>query len=278
MGRCLTFLVGFFALAGLGHGADDIEKISSKPPADMQRADLYVWRGVKNPECVLVLTPGTNGNGEGLIRSPAWQQFAKDHRLALMGVSFASELPALHDNRGYYSAKQGSGDVLIHGIRKAFGKDLPIALFGFSAGAHFSSRFVEWKPERVITWCAYSACWWDDPQPSAITPPGIVACGEEDWRFGASLIYFKQGRAIGRPWLWIGMPKTGHSYPRSVEDFAREYFTVILKNRHLDSQKDGLWVDIDRLNQVQPGSEHPSVTGWLPDRKLYEAWKGLHLP
>lgn len=259
--------------------AQEVEKIVLPPAKDMTRADLYVWSPVRRPEAVLVLTPGTNGNGEGMIRQREWQDFAREHKLALIGVSFASPDAILHENRGYYYAALGSGELLLKGVRKAFGRELPIILFGFSAGAHFSSRFVEWKPERVITWCAYSAGWWDEPAEAKLTPPGIVACGEEDGRLGASLVYFKQGRALGRPWLWVELPKTGHSCPPAMTSFARDYFAAILKGRgRLDPKKDGQWVDVDRRERISDGSEHPTVMAWLPDTKLYDEWRNLNTP
>lgn len=259
--------------------ADAIRKFTLKPAANMHRADLYVWNPVAQPAGVLVLIPGTNGNGERMVRDLSWQEFARRHNLALMGVSFASDLARLEQGKGYYFASQGSGGLLLEGIQKAFSRDLPILLFGFSAGAHFTSRFVEWKPERVVTWCAYSAGSWDEPKAARITPPGIVGCGEEDVRLGASLVYFKEGRVLGRPWLWIAVPKTGHSCPPSVVNFVRDYFTCILKGGpKLNPKEHGLWVDIDRLEQIPEGSVHPAVTAWLPDRGLYERWKGIQTP
>ena len=51
---------------------------------------------------------------------------------------------------------------------------------------------ADWKPERVLAWCAYSASWWDEPQVAARNfPPGIVACGEEDAsNYGTSTTLF----------------------------------------------------------------------------------------
>ncbi len=271
------FLVIFSVVCPLG--AQEVEKISLRPARDMTRADLYVWSAVRRPEAVLVLTPGTNGNGESLVRQDEWQDFAREHNLALVGVSFASPDAILPENRGYYYAAQGSGELLVEGIRKAFRRDVPILLFGFSAGAHFSARFVEWNPERVISWCAYSAGWWDEPAQAKITPPGIVACGEDDGRLGASLVYFKQGRALGRPWLWVELPGIGHSCPPALTRFVRDYFAAILRSHgRLDPRVDGQWVDIDRRKQVSMGSEHPSVMAWLPNANLFESWRKLQTP
>lgn len=268
-----------FLLLAYNSRAETPTRFSLEPALGMIRADIYHVETVRNPKAVLVLCPGCNGNGEGLVADPVWQAFARKHNLGLVGLSFASELKDIHNGEGYYYAHNGSGKILLDGISKLFNRDLPVLLYGFSGGAHFTSRFVEWKPERVITWCAYSAGWWDEPKPSGIMPPGIVACGESDERLGASLIYFKQGRAAGKPWLWIGIPNNGHSPNRRVESFVRDYFEVILQNRErLDPIRTGLWVDVDKRSAVEMYviRQFPSITGWLPDAGLLDIWRSLN--
>lgn len=274
LAMCLLLIWCLFLNVGLA--TEEVEKISLSPTQEVQRADLYVWRGVASPKAVLVLCPGYNGNGEGLVRQLAWQDFARKHQLALMGLSFASEGNTYENRKGYYYASQGSGELLLAGIRRAFGQDLSILFYGFSGGAHFTSRFEEWKPERVIAWCAYSAAWWDDPVKAQCSPPGIIACGEEDSRYGASLIYFKQGRAAGKPWLWISVPKTGHSPQPAVEKFVRDYFHAVCEQKKVL----GLWVDIDKKTEanIDDIKRVPSITAWLPDRNLFSEWKGIHEP
>lgn len=197
--------------------------------------------------------------------------------MGLIGLSFASDEALLTDcGRGYYCASRGSGQILLDGIRKIYGCDLPLLLYGFSGGAHFTSRFVEWKPDRVRSWCAYSAGWWDQPQKARINPPGIVVCGDNDPRYGATMIYFKQGRAAGKPWLWISIPRTGHRPHPAIEAFVRDYFAAMLKN----SEGNGLWVDVDLETPVSESlqREQPSLTGWLPDAALFNQWKTINEP
>lgn len=270
-GMFLVFICGLLAMTG--QAADDIEKVSLPLAPDMYRADLYVWQGVKNPQTVLVLSPGYNGNGEGLIRQSQWQEFARINSLGLVGLSFASDPKLFHENRGYYYASKGSGKVLLNGIRKIYKKDLPLLLYGFSGGAHFTSRFVEWKPERVITWCAYSAAWWDEPQKTESMPLGIVACGDQDTRYGASLMYFKQGRAVGKPWLWVSLSGIGHNQSNALDGFVRKYFSAVLHN-----EPDGLWVDVDRRIEITATQAHqiPSVSGWIPTKNILADWIGIH--
>ncbi|MCC7518021.1 MAG: hypothetical protein IT578_02425 [Verrucomicrobiae bacterium] len=123
-------------------------------------------------------------------------------------------------------------------------------------------------------WCAYSAAWWEEPRRSKRRPPGLVICGEDDAaRYGASLIYFKQGRALGKPWLWLSVPRSGHRPESRVEEFVRHYFAAALNG---DSH--GVWVDLDLKRAVAEDSEPAVLTGWLPDSGLMEEWRTIHEP
>ncbi len=251
-----------------------------EPASEMTRADFYYLVAIDHPKAVLILSPGCNGSGESLARSPVWQEFAKRNHLGLVGLSYASPEKAIHDGTGYYYASKGSGDKLLEGIRKIYGKDLPLLLYGFSGGAHFTSRFEEWAPSRVIAWCADSAGWWDLPQHHTANPPGIVACGENDPRYGASLSYFKQGRAAGKPWLWLSLPKIGHQASPALEDFARKYFEAVLKRGGCSALSLGVWVDVDTKKVLSESEAKaiPSESGWLPDPSLTQDWRKIHEP
>lgn len=274
MRRAFCWVIGM-AVCGILRAETPIRHVLTPAPG-MTRAELYVV-SVSNVSAVLVLTPGCNGNGEAFAASPAWQAFAKERNLALVGVSFASELDDLHNGSGYYYAGNGSGRLLLAALDRLFVRNLPFLLYGFSGGAHFVSRFAEWKPERVAAWCAYSAGWWDEPKPSEVMPTGIVACGEEDERLGASLSYFKQGRAAGKPWLWIGVPGNEHSPDGRVEAFVRDYFSAVLGRMAEGGGKTGLWVDVETraIADEKIRKIHPTGTGWLPDAGLFSAWQSL---
>lgn len=254
--------------------ADRFEILRLEPALHMTRANLHRVATVNNPRAVLILCPGVNGDGEGLVRSPKWIEYAKENQLGLVGLSFASPLSAIHDGTGYYYVKNGSGKLLLQGIRELYGRDLPLLFYGFSGGAHFTSRFVEWNPKRVLTWVAYSAGWWDEPKKSAVIPPGIVACGEEDPRYGASLIYFKQGRALEKPWLWVSLPRTAHTASDGLDSFVMKYFAAILQDRVGASA----FLDIDRKIVVSEtdAKSYPTLTAWLPTQNLLEEWRSIH--
>ncbi|HRJ71549.1 MAG TPA: hypothetical protein PLS03_04955 [Terrimicrobiaceae bacterium] len=272
IGTFLLFAVGLpFSIAAAAEDAT----LSLRPAHGMDRAELRYVPPASPPRAVLVLCPGVNGDGGSLIQQKAWRTFAQSHRLGLVGLSFASPQHLLSGGTGYYHASQGSGDLLLEGIRTIYRCDPPLLLYGISGGAHFTSRFTEWKPRRVASWCAYAAGWWDVPRASTDSPPGIVACGEDDPRYGATLIYFKQGRAAKKPWLWVSVPKTGHTASPALEDFVREYFSQILSA----AGSPAVIVDIDRETLVPAAEDLPaSLTAVLPSCDLLDSWKKIHEP
>lgn len=275
----MNFWIPLFGLLGFcSLQADEVKKISLPLISDIQRADIYVMKLTEDPVGVLVLCPGCNGNGKDWIENPIWQDFARSNKLDLAGISFASDVSLLKSGKGYYYASQGSGKLLLDGLQKIYHREMPLVLYGFSGGAHFISGFVEWKPERVLVWCAYSAEWWAPPVQNELHPPGLVVCGEKDERYGASLIYFKQGRALGKPWLWLCAPETGHSIYPPAEEFIRNYFAAVLSQGNSNSP--GQWVDIDLKTAVESDTvdKQPSITGWLPDPKLLGEWTEVHHP
>lgn len=271
---CVLFiLLGMSSLDG-----SEIEKLSMPIISGLQRADIYILKLSPAPKGLLILCPGCNEDGRGLIENRSWQKFGRDHKLDLVGLSFTSDVQLLKDGRGYYYPRQGSGQLLLDGIRQSYHRVLPLLLYGFSGGAHFTSGFVQWRPEKVVGWCAYSAEWWPPTTLSEHPPPGLVACGEDDPRLGASLLYFKQGRAVGNPWLWLCIPHTGHSVYPPAEEFIRAYFKSILTEN--DQSDNGEWIDIDHKSRAEQNinNTQSSVTGWLPDSKLLLQWQKVNEP
>jgi pimeloyl-ACP methyl ester carboxylesterase len=275
------------AVLNCADGAEEgskILRIALSAPKDLGKAEFSCVKTVYSPTAVLVLCPGCNGDGAGYLTEPAWLEFAKERRLALMAVSFSSEPDLLRDGRGYYYASNGSGQVLLDAISTLYHRDLPILIYGFSGGAHFTSRFAEWKPERVIAWCAYSAAWWDKPKRQKHNSFGIVACGAEDSeRYGASLDYFVAGRAIGDRWTWVSIPKRGHSRSPEFEEFLRRYFAAMLKTNAPNGTvkaPDSEWRDVETkaILSSQEALQIPTVAAWLPDHVTATLWSALHAP
>ncbi|PTX98233.1 hypothetical protein DB345_05200 [Spartobacteria bacterium LR76] len=251
-----------------------VETVKVRPNEDMTRADINFASTVQNPRAVLVLCPGFNGDGMGMIKDETWQSFAMQHDLGLVSLSFASDPEVLKEKKGYPFAEKGSGTLLLNAIREHYKMDLPLLIYGFSSGAMFSELLANWMPNRVLGWAAHG-CGFAGPH-VANGVPGLVSCGERDIRYGDAMMYFKNGRAVGKPLLWLGLANLDHATSKAQESLVREFFSAVLEGKVAN----GEWVDIDRKLPIseEEANSIPSLSGWLPDRQLLARWKEVHTP
>ena len=246
----------------------------------ISKTELYHEDTLQQKNGVLILCPGMNGDGRILANEQSWLDFAKTHGLGLVGLSFSSPPDLLYGNpaKGYYYPEQGSGELLIAGLKKIYGQDVKILLYGFSGGAQFGSRFAALYPDRMLGWAAYSASFWKTPDSASPTsPPGIVACGEFDAdRYGPSFVYFQQGRRKDARWTWVSIGNVGHMRHKRFEEFVRAYFAAVLDGK-FDQAK---WLDAETK---QPTTEderllNPALSAWLPTPEVADLWLKLHHP
>lgn len=247
--------------------------------ASVVSADSYAWHAAAvrgDEQAVLVLCPGMNQDGVFFLNESPWMDFARSHQLGVVALAFKSNADQMYGKarKGYYWPDQGSGDALLAAIDKTFDKDLPILIYGFSGGAHFTSRFAEWKPSRVIAWAAYSAQFWDSPRPSETNPPGIVACGEHDGgRWHPSFSYFYEGRQLGKPWVWVSLPETGHYRHGAFEHFVRDFFTAVY-----DNTGPAAFADVESGETYEDSDEsiQRELLAIFPSDALRKAWCEVH--
>jgi len=265
--------VGFALLlaAPTGFGFETC-KLSFPPARGMTQADVWFADTANAPKAVLVLCPGMNGDGKTLVEDSKWQTFAARNHLALAGISFSSPPPQLYSDIGYTFPEQGSGDILLAAIRKRFGRDLPLLIYGFSSGAYFTEMFVNWRPNSVMAWCAHATGRYEDI-PKA-WPPGIVSCGESDGtRLGAALTHFKRGRAAGSRLLWVEVKGCEHQWPEKLNSFVQDYFFSIL-----NPSGNGIWIDVETGKNLteRAAAMQPTMSGWLPATDLLQKWTTLN--
>lgn len=265
-------------------------RVALPPAPGMTRAELTVWNHAPTgtpPKAVLILCPGANGDGGGLPGERAWRLFLETHGLLGVGLSFASPPEALRDGRGYYYPGQGSGGLLIEGVRRALAQSgipdasasplPPLYLFGFSGGAHFAARFAAWRPDLVAGWCAHSAAWWDAiaPESAARLPPGLVACGRADPRVGESFAYFARARAGGAPLAWAGLPGTDHRRCPRLERFFRSWMAALLDGGGLARRPVQVDARSGDVRRDAADSLQARLISWLPDRRLQPQYRDL---
>ena len=232
---------------------------------------LFSGQKQNDTKAVLVLVPGMNTDGAFFLKEAPWMEFAKRNNLGVIALNYSSSEEDLYQNRkGYYWPEQGSGQALLDEIKRVYGKDLPIVLYGFSGGAQFVSRFVDWCPDRIIAWCAYSAQFWDyPPKGSKLTKArGIVACGDQD------------GRKDKRPWIWVNISNTAHNRSAKFEKFVRQFFDEELAIWRGDKKPgEDVYSDISNSdNELLLLSEQQELQCPFRSKELLESWKKIQAP
>ncbi|HVX41933.1 MAG TPA: hypothetical protein VHB25_20395, partial [Gemmatimonadaceae bacterium] len=142
-------------LALPGQTLDD----SLPPGANYNLAQFRLWMppGVSKIRDVLVLVPGSNGDGREMAQDSTWQAFARRHDAAIVACRFTDKPHEQGFIENYVNVSQGTGQALLDAIarfavrtRHAEMASAPLLLWGMSAGGQFDYEFAAWKPERVL--------------------------------------------------------------------------------------------------------------------------------
>ena len=292
----LSVLVLLVALPTLRvRGASDVFDETVPPGANYDRADFRLWypADAASLRAVVVLMPGSNGDGRSMAEDAVWQAFATKNNLALVG-SRLTDKP--HDQsfiEEYVNVSQGSGQALLTALSTFAGRTkhpelatAPLLLWGMSAGGEFNYEFVAWKPERVAAFVAnkggiyYTAL----TSRAARNVPGILFIGGKDLQSRINTItgLFEVNRRGGALWALAEEPDAAHVVGRSI-DVARILFEDVLALRlngatlKTLNEKDGFIGDI-QARTFRPMGSSPTpanATAWLPTERVARAWQAM---
>lgn len=248
--------------------------------------DLAAVRGV------VVLVPGSNGDGRGMVSDADWQKFACQHQLALVGCWF-QDMP--HEKykfiEGYALASKGSGQALLDALN-AFAAtsqhdevaSVPLVLWGQSAGGQFNYEFTCWKPERVLAFVVNKGgIYYTHLAPEAARRvPGIFFIGENDLEFRKMSLYgiYAVNRRAHALWTLAVEPKAGHGVGRTPE-LARAFFAAVLPLRQPTPNAQALtalreedgWVGKLKSCEIRKGKmREDEWSTWLPSEPVAHAW------
>jgi poly(3-hydroxybutyrate) depolymerase len=272
------------------------------PGANFDKADFRLWypADAKTLQGVVVLVPGSNGDGRGEVQDTTWQRFATRHGLALVGVHLTDKPHPQNFIEEYINVSRGSGQAFLDALAafatKAKHPELaraPLLLWGMSAGGEFNYEFVAWKPERVIAFVVnkggiyYTAL---APQ-AAREVPGILFVGGKDLEFRTNTIVglFAVNRRAGALWALAEEPGAAHIVGRS-RDVAQVFFEDVLALRlgtgpntqtpsglAAISEKSGFLGDLKAKSfQAMGTSNAPGYpTAWLPTERVARAWQAM---
>jgi poly(3-hydroxybutyrate) depolymerase len=272
------------------------------PGKNYDKADFRLWypNDAGRLQAVVVLVPGSNGDGRSQVGDPVWQAFATKHRLALVGCRLTDKPHEQNFIEEYVNVSQGSGQAFLDAMGAFAGRakhselaTAPFLLWGMSAGGEFNYEFVAWKPERVAAFVVnkggiyYTAL----ASRAARSVPGILFVGGKDLEFRTNTItgLFAVNRRAGALWALAEEPGAAHIVGRS-RDVAVVFFEDVLELRLGASasandpialkpiaEKSGFLGDLKaKTFQAAADAAAPSVpTAWLPTARVARAWQAM---
>lgn len=186
---------------------------SLPPGANFDKAQFRFWAPAETGPVrgVLVLVPGSNGDGRPMAQDSVWQKFAAEQRLAIVACRFTDRAHEQGFIEEYIAVSRGSGDALLTALagfaQRSGHPELataPLLMWGMSAGGQFNYEFVAWKPERVAAFVVnkggiyYSALL----SRAAREVPGMLFIGGKDLAFRNNIIagIFAVNRRGGALW------------------------------------------------------------------------------
>lgn len=265
---------------------------------NFQLAEFRFWNPNLNDDYkgILVLTPGINRDGREAVLDTVWQKFATKHNLIIVASHFKNY--ESNDNLRYRDASKGSGEILLKSIEKYSQEisnkninELPLLLYGFSAGGQYNFEFASWKPERVISFVVNKGGYYDTAVASSDTQkvPGIFFIGEDDLYYRNNLILgiYSANRSQGANWTLITEKATKHS-PNNSKDLSISFFESIMTKRLKDKKlveinsdnpilgfpKRKTFEFFDKIDKTEFNNwgKLKSLTIWLPDENFANIW------
>jgi dienelactone hydrolase len=190
---------------------------------------------------VVVLVPGSNADGRAQVDDAFWQEFARQHDLALVGCWFKDHPHENMNIEDYARAGDGSGQALLEAVdrlaRAAAHPEAavaPLILWGHSAGGEFNYEFACWKPARVLAFVVNKGGYYFTHLAPAATRavPGLFFLGGKDLEFRGQSIrgIVAVNTQAGAAWKLIVEPDEGHEVGRTREQ-AVEFFAEEIASR-----------------------------------------------
>ena len=286
-----AIIIALLATAGPASAATLDE--SAPPGTNYDKAEFRFWYpdSAGPLRAIVVLVPGSNGDGRPQVDEQFWRAFATRLNLGLVGCRFTDKQHEQMFIEHYVNVSKGTGQALLDALASfarrsghAEVADAPLLLWGMSAGGEFNYEFAAWKPERVVAFVVnkgnvyYTALASD----AARRVPGLLFTGETDLEYRIQAVngLFGINRRAGALWALTQEPGVGHAVARS-RDLAAMLFEDMIAARlpglkPLD-EKQGFFGDL-KTAAIQPvGDTKPpnTPTVWLPNERLARAWQAV---
>lgn len=265
-------------------GSQSLEE-TIPPGANFDKAEFRFWtpKDTASLRGIVVLVPGSNGDGRPMADDAFWQEFATKNAVALLGCRFTDKPHDQSFIEDYVNVSHGSGQALLDVIAKFASRSnhpeagsAPLFLWGMSAGGQFNYEFTAWKPERVGAFIVnkggiyYNALL----SKAAREVPGLLFVGEKDLESRVATItgLFAVNRRGGAVWALVVEPGLAHVVGKSKELGALFFEEMLARPKG-----PGFAADLKTF-EIQPAAT-PGTPGtpnaWLQTERLANAWKAV---
>lgn len=262
---------------------------------------IFVPEGVRRVRAVLVLI--NVYHGEGVFYDEGWRRLVETCECASVYLNLAS-IRALPDNlpvatQPMRHAGMGGADALLllmDRLGRESGheelRDAPMVLWGWSAGAAFSSSFAELHPERVAAFIRYHIHRRGVAEDLKVlsSVPALLIAGGKDQAAGTQDAeeLWRAGRSAGAPWAFAIEPDAPHGPSeefllQSCHDLVVPWIRGVLRER-LEAgrskprripQGSG-WLANNQTADIAPQATFAGVSAnasWLPDERTARGWQ-----
>jgi dienelactone hydrolase len=266
----------------------------TRPPGEnFDKAEFRLWTPPEGGKlrAVVVLVPGSNGDGRPMVDDTLWQAFATTHRVALFGIRFTDKPHDQNFIEDYVNVSHGSGQAMLDALSslatRANHSELsaaPLFLWGMSAGGQFDYEFTAWKPERVAAFVVNKGGIYYNALLSRASRavPGLLFIGGKDLESRINTItgLFDLNRRGAALWALTEEPSVGHAVARSKElgiMFFEDVMALRMPEGSTDlkplAEKDGFIGDLHAKTFAASDGKVPSnPTAWLPTLRMAKAW------
>lgn len=271
----------------IGEFLDDWSFKVNQTSGEVAEFRLWVPDSIDNINAVLILLDGANSNGLRLASSSYWQAYAKQEKLALVGVYLR--------NASYILASEGSGDALLLALDTltqvhdlTYINSLPFLLRGYSAGGVFSYYFSDFQPSRVLAYANLRGGGVRSDAYSNYHVPGIMIIGDQDIQSRIDGIARTVGhnRKEGALQSYAIRPNDEHfSSLIDSDEVVKSFFSIALSKR-LSSNSNELvtipesngWLGNNNTKEVFQFDSYPDSkedASWLISEEFAKQWRGF---
>lgn len=262
--------------------------ISIPSGANFDKAEFRLWLppGVSSLKAVVVLVPGSNGDGRAQVDDEYWRAFAVKQKVALVGCRFTDKQHDQSFIEHYVNVSQGSGQALLDALGQFATREkhpematAPLLMWGMSAGGEFNYEFVAWKPERVAAFIVNKGgIYYTALAPKAARDvPGILFAGGADLDSRVFMIkgLFGVNRRSGALWSLLEEPDLGHVVGQSKE-LGALLFEEVLNAAPGSIEEDNGYIGNIHTFEIRKRSEilaMKDISSWFLSERLAKAWQ-----